>query len=248
MWQELSDLRASYMRKREINADFYRNREMLLFLYEVLKLTDTAIQKQAFIDITKTGRCPLGKLGTKAYDLWQAYLYVCQNAGIKKELDLPFVQTTAAKVMKHTGGETNTTIGSYDTSLGDFRLGEDYDEIYPLSDFRKIPEQLQALCKDINVRINKINGIQTLHLAADFMYEFAHIKPFGAGNLEIGLLLMNYIQLFHQEPLIVLFAEDKSQLLNALKRGEINQTPAVFENFVASQQIKLFKYPSFFNG
>lgn len=248
MWQELSDLRASYMRKREINADFYRNREMLLFLYEVLKLTDTAIQKQAFIDITKTGRRPLGKLGTKAYDLWQAYLFVCQNAGIKKELDLPFVQTTAAKVMKHTGGETNTTIGSYDTSLGDFRLGEDYDEIYPLSDFRKIPEQLQALCKDINVRINKINGIQTLHLAADFMYEFAHIKPFGAGNLGIGLLLMNYIQLFHQEPLIVLFAEDKSQLLNALKRGEINQTPAVFENFVASQQIKLFKYPSFFNG
>lgn len=236
------------MRKREINADFYRNREMLLFLYEVLKLTDTAIQKQAFIDITKTGRRPLGKLGTKAYDLWQAYLYVCQNAGIKKELDLPFVQTTAAKIMKHTGGETNTTIGSYDTSLGDFRLGEDYDEIYPLSDFRKIPEQLQALCRDINVRINKINGIQTLHLAADFMYEFAHIKPFGAGNLEIGLLLMNYIQLFHQEPLIVLFAEDKSQLLNALKRGEINQTPAVFENFVASQQIKLFKCPSFFNG
>lgn len=236
------------MRKREINADFYRNREMLLFLYEVLKLTDTAIQKQAFIDITKTGRRPLGKLGTKAYDLWQAYLYVCQNAGIKKELDLPFIQTTAAKVMKHTGGETNTTIGSYDTSLGDFRLGEDYDEIYPLSDFRKIPEQLQALCRDINVRINKINGIQTLHLAADFMYEFAHIKPFGAGNLEIGLLLMNYIQLFHQEPLIVLFAEDKSQLLNALKRGEINQTPAVFENFVAFQQIKLFKYPSFFNG
>ncbi|GKI23125.1 hypothetical protein CE91St19_25270 [Odoribacter laneus] len=245
MWQELSDLRASYRQKREINPDFYENREMLVFLYEVLKLTGTAIQKQTFIDITSTGRRPLGRLGTKAYDLWQAYLYVCQNAGTKKELDLSFVQTTAAKVMKHTGGETNTTIGSYDTSLGDFRLGEDYDEIYPLSDFRKIPDRLQALCQDINVRINKVKGVQTIHLAADFMYEFAHIKPFGAGNLEIGLLLMNYIQLYHQEPLIILFAEDRSQLLNALKRGEINQTPAVFENFVASQQIKLLTHPSF---
>lgn len=57
---------------------------------------------------------------------------------------------------------------------------------------------------------------------------------------------MNYIQMYHGEPFIVVFAEDRSQLLNALKRGEINQTPAVFENFMASEQIKLLKHASFF--
>lgn len=189
-----------------------------------------------------TGKRPGTDLGMKAYDLWKTYLFIEKKAEEKVKLDLPFVRQIAARVMTHTGGEINTTIGGYDTSLGDFRLGEDYDEVYPLSDFRKIPEQLQAICEDVNCRIDKVKGMQLIHLAADFMYEFAHIKPFGAGNLETGLLLMNYMQLYQQEPLVVLFAEDRPALLNALKRGENNQTPQVFENFVATQQIKLLQW------
>lgn len=246
MWQEFSNLRAAFVKRQDLNSEKYRQHAGIVILYEILKLVGNKIQKQAFIDITQTGKRPHTTEGSQAYDLWEAFLFVEEKATEKTILDLQLVRTVAAKVMKHTGGETVTTIGSYDTSLGDFRLGEDYDEIYPISDFRKIPNQLEALCRDINARIDKVQGVQTVHLAADFMYEFAHIKPFGAGNLETGLLLMNYIQMYHGEPFIVVFAEDRSQLLNALKRGEINQTPAVFENFMASEQIKLLKHASFF--
>lgn len=114
------------------------------------------------------------------------------------------MQAIAAKVMKHTGGGTTTSVGRYDSSLGNFRLGEDYNEVYPLADYRKIPALLTFACRDVNARIDKANGIQALGLAAGFMYEFAHIRPFGAGNLETGLLTMNYIQLYRDEPLLIL--------------------------------------------
>lgn len=244
MWQELSDLRALFVKNRNIGSEKFRQKMMLVVLYEILKLIGNGISQQRFAGIVSSGKLPRPLYGKQAFDLWQAFLFVQQNAGEKVQLHTGFIQKVAAKVMKHTGGEVNTTIGSYDTSLGDFRLGEDYDEVYPLSDFRKIPGYLETLCEEVNTRIDKIRGVQTVHLAADFMYEFAHIKPFGAGNLETALLLMNYIQMYHGEPLIAVFADDRAPLLDALKRGENSQSPAVFENFLALQQIKFLKQAS----
>lgn len=246
MWQELSELRELFLSRRRNPSEEYEKKAMLLFLYETLKLTGNGISKQVFIDMTLTGERPHNPQGSRAYDLWKAFLYVKETAATHQKLSAGWIQKVAMQVMKHTGRELTTTVGEYDTSLGDFRLGEDYDELYPLSDYRKIPEHLEIACQDVNLRIDKVQGVQTVHLAADFMYTFAHIKPFGAGNLETGLLLMNYIQMYHSEPLIIIFAEDRPLLWKALKRGEINQTPAVFENFVASEQIKLLKQATSF--
>lgn len=246
MWQELSDLRRSFIEERKLrNEESYRN-AIHLFLYEILKLNENRIRKQVFMDMIQNHATPQVPQELKAYDLWKAFLYVQDAATEKKKLNLSLVRNIAARVMKHTGGKTITSVGEYDTSRGDFRLGEDYDEVYPLSDYRKIPEHLTTVCEDVNKRLDKLQGIQTVHLAADFMYEFAHIKPFGEGNLETGLLLMNYLQLYHSEPLIMIFAEDKVLFLQALKRGENNQTPQVFENFIAAQQIKWLKQAAYF--
>ena len=95
--------------------------------------------------------------------------------------------------MQHTGKEVYTTIGGYDTSLGDFRLGEEYYEEGVLANYAQIPDMLEQLCKETNEKLGNVHDILTVKLAADFHYRFMHIKPFGAGNITVGLLMMNYI-------------------------------------------------------
>lgn len=241
MWEELSELRKTFLSKPELNTEIYKDFIIHRFLYETLKLTGNDLPRQEFEEMIHSGKRPHKTDMLKAYDLWQAWLYIAKAAGKQEEFNLEFTRSIAARVMKHTGKETTTTVGRYDTSLGDFRLGEDYNEIYPLADYRKIPELLDAACQNVNTHINKVNGIRTLRLAADFAYEYAHIRPFGAGNLATGLLLMNYILLYHNEPLVILFTDDRADLLNALKRGKINQYPQIFESFVAEQQMKFLK-------
>lgn len=241
MWEELSELRKEFLSRPDLNTEIYKNAVIHQFLYETLRLTGNDLPRQEVEEMISSGKRPHTMAALKAYDLWQAWLYIVEVAGKREKTSLEFIQKIAAKVMKHSGEETTTTVGRYDTSLGDFRLGEDYNEVYPLADYRKIPELLEAACRNVNAHINKVSGIRSLRLAADFAYEFAHIRPFGAGNLETGLLAMNYIQLYHNEPLVILFADDRPHLLNALKRGKINQYPQIFESFVAAQQMKFFK-------
>ncbi|RGY08405.1 hypothetical protein [Odoribacter splanchnicus] len=72
------------------------------------------------------------------------------------------------------------------------------------------------------------------------MYDFMHIKPFGYCNLETGILLINFLELKEEHPLLILFADDRAELLNALKRGKISETPETLEAFILHEQIKFF--------
>lgn len=241
MWEKLSELRQKFLDTPELNTEVYRNYIVQRFLYETLKLAGNPLPEQDFTEIITTSKRPRSIEGTKAYDLWQAWLFIVRAAEERKKMNLTFIQAIAEKVMKHTGKETTTSVGRYDSSLGDFRLGEDYNEVYPLADYRKIPALLALACREANARLDTDNETQALQLATSFMYDFAHIRPFGAGNLETGLLAMNYIPLYRNEPLLMLYADDRPQFLEAVKRGKISQTPEIFEEFMARQQIKFFE-------
>jgi hypothetical protein len=52
---------------------------------------------------------------------------------------------------------------------------------------------------------------------------------------------MNYIQLYHKEPLIKIFTEDRVEYITALNQTEQANNPEISRNFIASQQIKFFK-------
>ena len=79
--------------------------------------------------------------------------------------------------MKHTGGETTTSVGRYDTSLGDFRLGEDYDELYPLADFRKIPLLLDKLCRTTDVQLTEAGVSENIKIVATTATLYCPLLP-----------------------------------------------------------------------
>lgn len=241
MWQELCRTREEYLEKARPAVKGYSTRRVETLLYEICRLEGTELKKQDFLNILNDSGTPRGVSREevhRAKDLSEAFLYLVKCARQRKRLSLEFVREVAAKVMRHTGQEITTPIGRYDTSMGDFRLGEEYYEEGVLADVVQIPERLEALCKETNERLGNVHDVMTVKLGADFHYRFLHIKPFGAGNITVALLFMNYLQMMFFEPLIIIPGEDKAKYLSALKMQADNPTPEVFERFVSDEMLK----------
>ena len=77
-----------------------------------------------------------------------------------------------------------------------------------------MPRLVEELCKKINDKIDKVEGNDIVKLAADIHYNLVNIHPWGDGNGRVSRLMMNYIQLFHSEPLIKIFTEDRAEYIN----------------------------------
>ena len=186
MWQELCKTREEYLERAKLDTKGYSPRQSETLLYEIARLDGMDIKKQDFFNILndieispKVTREDTHRIK----DLSNAFLYLVKCAQQRKRFSLDFVREVSAKVMQHTGKEVYTTIGGYDTSLGDFRLGEEYYEEGILANYAQIPDMLEQLCKETNEKLGNVHDILTVKLAADFHYRFMHIKPFGLGIL-----------------------------------------------------------------
>lgn len=241
MWQEYIQWREKYLRQADAQTEVHREYVRNLFLYETLQLAGHPLPEGEFQDILRSDKRPHQPEALRAYDLWHAWLYTSEKAAQHAPFNTDLIRTIASHVMKHTGREITTTIGRYAPSLGDYRLGEDYNAVYPIAAYDKIPDLLISLCRKVNVQLQEHSIVRLLKTAIYYLFEFAHIKPFGDGNIETGLLSTNYILLYHRQPLLLLFSEDRAQLLNAIKTKDISQTPEEFENFILEQQVKFFK-------
>lgn len=143
--------------------------------------------------------------------------------------------------MKSTGGRVNTIAGSFNTAEGDLRLAQVYvDEKY-FPDFSNVLALLENLISNINRRVDKVQGDEIVKLAADIHYNLVNIHPFGDGNGRTSRLFMNYIQRYHNVPLIKIFTEDRAEYIDALNETEEKEDMRVFRNFICRQQIKFYE-------
>jgi Fic family protein len=174
-------------------------------------------------------------------DHYNAFLKIKEDAQNKRKLSIDFIKEINASVMKSIGGLTKTIIGDFDSSKGDLRLTSVYVDKKYFPDFLKVPDLLKKLVIAINDRIDIVNGNNIIKLAADLHYNFVNIHPFGDGNGRTSRLLMNYIQLYHGEPLIKIFTEDRAEYIDALNETEDKEKPDIFRDFICRQQIKFYE-------
>ena len=97
------------------------------------------------------------------------------------------------------------------------------------------------MVKNVNDKIDKVAGDDIIKLSADIHYNFVNIHPFGDGNGRTTRLLMNYIQLYHNEPLIKIFTEDRAEYIDALNATEEKEDLSIFRDFICRQQIKFYE-------
>ncbi len=122
------------------------------------------------------------------------------------------------------------------------RLTQVYVDKKYFPNYKKVPKLLQQFCQNVNSRIAQVQTArEILKLAADTYYNVVNIHPFANGNGRTARLLMNYIQLFHSEPLIKVFTEDRNTYIDALNTTEAQQDQTIFRDFIAQQQIKFYQ-------
>jgi len=244
MWSKLKILREQYLNQRIMDSIDYEKFCMISIVYNSSKiegcsLTETDTKILIENNITAQGKPLSDHLMVK--DHYQAFLKIKEFAGIKRKLSVDFMKEINSAVMKTTGGLVSTISGNFDTSKGDLRLAQVYVDKKYFPDFSKVSELLEHLIENIKLRIDRVANEEVIKLAADFHYNFVNIHPFGDGNGRTARLLMNYIQLYHDEPLIKIFTEDRAEYIDSLNETEEKENLDLFREFICRQQIKFYE-------
>ncbi len=244
MWNQLDILRKEYMALNLHEVINYEKFAMISIIYHSTKIegcslseSDTKVLLEK--DITAKGKSLTDHLMVK--DHYQAFLFIKEAALRKQAISIPFIQTIASQVMKNTGSEINSMAGSFNTAKGDLRLAQVYVDQKYFPDYKKVEPLLIKLVASVNNRLQNLTRNDCLKLAADIHYNLVNIHPFGDGNGRTSRLMMNYIQLYMNEPLIKIFTEDRAEYIDALNETEKQQDPNIFREFIASQQIKFYE-------
>ncbi len=244
MWNELNKIKQDYLQLNLHNVLDYEKFCMISIVWHSTKiegcaLTETDTKVLLDKDITAAGKPLRDHLMIK--DHFEAFQFIKEQAKLKRKLSIDFFKEIGALLMKNTGGITNTALGSFDTSKGDLRLAQVYVDKKYFPDNKKVPTLLDQLCNSVNDKIDNVSNEDVIKLASDIHYNFVNIHPFGDGNGRTARLLMNYIQIYHKEPLVKIFTEDRVQYIDALNEAEEKENLGIFRKFIAEQQIKFLE-------
>jgi Fic family protein len=244
MWEELEILRKEFLEFGLSEAINYEKFSMMSIVYHSTKiegcsLTENDTRLLLENEITAKGKPLSDHLMVK--DHYTAFMFLKELSFQKKKFSIDLIKQVAALVMKNTGGLVNTISGSFDTSSGDLRKAQVYVDKKYFPDFSKVEKLLMSLVENVNQRIDHVSGNEVLKISADVHYNLVNIHPFGDGNGRTARLMMNYIQMYHQEPLIKIFTEDRAEYIDALNKTEESEDLSIFRDFICSQQVKLYK-------
>jgi Fic family protein len=244
MWTELEKLNIEYKNLNLHDVIDYEKFCIISIVWHSTKiegcsLTETDTKVLIENDITAAGKPLIDHLMIK--DHFAAFQFIKEQAKQKRKLSLEFIRDIAGNVMKNTGSFTNSISGTFDTSKGDLRLAQVYVDQKYFPDYTKVPNLLEQLCKSVNRKIDKVKDTEIIKLAADLHYNFVNIHPFGDGNGRTARLLMNYIQLYHNEPLIKIFTEDRTEYIDRLNETEEKENMEIFREFIGKQETKFLK-------
>jgi Fic family protein len=111
--------------------------------------------------------------------------------------------------------------GQYKTSPNSVRLTN--GEIFHYASPSEVPIQMEEL---VNWYNQNSASEDPIILASLLHYKFVRIHPFDDGNGRVARLLMNYVLLKHNYPLVVIKSSEKKDYLTALNQADIGNTDA----------------------
>jgi len=244
MWDELSNIKKEYQKLDFDNVLNYEKISEISIIWhsariEGCSLNETEARELIENDITADNKPLHDHLMIK--DHFNAFQFIKNEAKIKRKIDADFIKEIASRVMANTGAITNTALGSFDSSKGDLRLAQVYEDKKYFPDFKKVPMLVERLCDRVNERLAIAKNEDVIKLAADIQFNFINVHPFGSGNEIIARLLMNYIQIYHNDIPIKIFSEDKAEYIRSLNESEEKNDLEILRYFIINQHIKFFK-------
>jgi Fic family protein len=175
-------------------------------------------------------------------DHYAALVFVLDQAKKKRSITVSFIKEIAARVMRRIGKEVTSVLDFTDEKKGDLRKVTVTAGGHYFVDAGKVPSMVKSLVKVIDTEIKKVKSteeILTLSFLAHF--DLVSIHPFTDGNGRTSRLLMNYIQAYHNLPLTLVNAADKSAYIKALNESRKVENKDAIVTFMANQHLKELK-------
>ncbi len=173
-------------------------------------------------------------------DHYAALLFALESAKNRVSISPDFLRWINAMVNKNTGQVRNTALGVCDDTKGDFRLGNVMAGSTYFVNYDKVPQMVNELCTSLQSKMDNIKkDINEIYqLSFDAHFYLVTIHPWFDGNGRTSRLLMNYIQAFYEQPLSLIFIEDKAAYIKALLDTREKNDLDIFRSFMCDQHIK----------
>lgn len=163
-------------------------------------------------------------------DHHNALNYILTQAKQKTAITPEFVKQINARVMSNTGSVTNTALGSFDSSQGDYRLLNVAAGGHYFASYDKVPALTKNLCEILNEQINQPDMYKLAFMAH---YELVAIHPYADGNGRTARLLMNYILAYHDKPLVIVQKKDRAAYIESLNESRKIESLEPFYSFMS---------------
>ena len=200
-------------------------------------LTETETRLLLDEGITPAGKPLLHSLMVQ--DHYNALLFITKKAKEKTGITPEFIQQINAAVMKQTGSIYQTVFGELDAGKGVFRKGNVSAGNTYFVGYEKVESLVKKLCDEVNKKIIAASTtIEKLNICFDAHFDLVTIHPFYDGNGRTSRLLMNYLQLFFNLPLSIVFKEDKAVYFEALQQTRKEEDITIFQKFMYGQYAK----------
>ena len=194
--------------------------------------------------LLEKGLTPKGKPvehSLMAIDHFEAIKYVYKLAKEKKPITVQEVQMISSLLLKKTGKIHSNIMGTWDESKGEFRKHTVFNSQRVFANQSKIKQQVSSLCEYLNDNILLPDTKSVYDLSFNVHFNMVSIHPFSDGNGRLSRLLMNYVQMYHNKPLSIVFQVDKIDYFNVLEQSRKEESIKPFNDFMYAQSLKHFK-------
>jgi Fic family protein len=223
----------------------YNMHSMYFSTFHSTAIEGSTLTENQVIDLLYSGKTANGKPFTHhqmVNDHYLALEFVIAKAIQKQPITLNFIKEIGGMVMKNTGYEVNTILGTYDVSKGDLRLSGVSAGRRQFPDAKKIEHLLTRMISVLNKEIIHCTTFEDkCKLAFKLHFEFVSIHPFGDGNGRTSRLLMNYIQAYFSLPMSIVFRTNRLQYIEAIEEARRKENLEPFYIFMFAQYGKLMK-------
>lgn len=176
-------------------------------------------------------------------DLKLAYEKAIKYAKNHTPITTELLISLSALVMKNTGQEYNTMLGTFFSACGELRLvnvsagvgGRSY------MNYSKVPLKLKEFCEELNKQreLAKNKSIAELYeLSFDAHYNLVTIHPWVDGNGRMARLVMNMLQFEFGLIPTKIIKEDKEAYIKALIDTREEENLNIFRDFMFSMMEK----------